>query len=230
VTAFPILQFGTSRFLQAHVDLFVSQALARGEAMGRIAVVQTTSSKESRKRLDAFAAGKAYRVQVKGLAGGKIVDEDVEVTSVGAGFDASSQWDEVERLFNEAHCAVSNTADRGYEIDPADRPNAGPPRSFPAKLAKLMLARHRAGAKPITLFPCELTPANGKALRAVVLGVLDRWDGGGSGTSASGSIRSSTASSPSRSSRSAQSQSPTRYGRSRTSAALSSPAVTPRSR
>ena len=145
MTAFPILQFGTSRFLQAHVDLFVSQALARGEAMGRIAVVQTTSSKESRKRLDAFAAGKAYRVQVKGLAGGKIVDEDVEVTSVGAGFDASSQWDEVERLFNEAHCAVSNTADRGYEIDPADRPNAGPPRSFPAKLAKLMLARHRAG-------------------------------------------------------------------------------------
>ena len=176
MSAFPILQFGTSRFLQAHVDLFVSQALARGEAMGRIAVVQTTSSKESRKRLDAFAAGKAYRVQVKGLAGGKIVDEDVEVTSVGAGFDASSQWDEVERLFNEAHCAVSNTADRGYEIDPADRPNAGPPRSFPAKLAKLMLARHRAGAKPITLFPCELTPANGKALRAVVLGVLDRWD------------------------------------------------------
>ena len=89
MTAFPILQFGTSRFLQAHVDLFVSQALARGEAMGRIAVVQTTSSKESRKRLDAFAAGKPYRVQVKGLAGGKIVDESVEVTSVGAGFDAS---------------------------------------------------------------------------------------------------------------------------------------------
>ena len=114
--------------------------------------------------------------EVKGLAGGKIVDESVEVTSVGAGVDAASQWDEVERLFIEARCAVSNTADRGYEIDPADRPDAGPPRSFPAKLAKLLLARHRAGAEPITLFPCELTPANGKALRAVVLGVLDRWD------------------------------------------------------
>ena len=176
MTAFPILQFGTSRFLQAHVDLFVSQALARGEAMGRIAVVQTTSSTESRKRLDAFATGKPYRVAVKGLASGKIVDESVEVTSVGAGVDASSQWEEVERLFNAARCAVSNTADRGYETDPADRPDAGPPRSFPAKLAKLMLARHRAGAEPITLFPCELTPANGEALRAVVLGVLDRWD------------------------------------------------------
>ncbi|HEY1454052.1 MAG TPA: mannitol dehydrogenase family protein [Roseiarcus sp.] len=176
MTAFPILQFGTSRFLQAHVDLFVSQALARGEAVGRIAVVQTTSSTESRKRLDAFATGKPYRVAVKGLASGKIVDESVQVTSVGAGVDAATQWDEVERLFNSARCAVSNTADRGYETDPADRPDAGPPRSFPAKLAKLMLARHRTGAEPITLFPCELTPANGEALRAVVLGVLDRWD------------------------------------------------------
>jgi tagaturonate reductase len=176
LTAFPILQFGTSRFLQAHVDLFVSEALACGEAMGRIAVVQTTSSTESRKRLDAFAAGKPYRVEVKGLAGGKIVDESVQVTSVGAGVDAATQWDEVERLFNAARCAVSNTADRGYETDPTDRPDAGPPRSFPAKLAKLMLARHRVGAEPITLFPCELTPANGEALRSVVLGVLDRWD------------------------------------------------------
>ena len=121
MTAFPILQFGTSRFLQAHVDLFVSEALAQGEATGRIAVVQTTSSKESRKRLAVFAAGKPYLVKVKGLAGGKIIDESVEVTSVGAGLDAATQWDEVERLFNAARCAVSNTADRGYETDPADR-------------------------------------------------------------------------------------------------------------
>jgi tagaturonate reductase len=176
LTAFPILQFGTSRFLQAHVDLFVSQALAQGEAMGRIAVVQTTSSRESRKRLDAFAAAKPYLVQIKGLSAGKIIDESVVVTSVGAGLDAAAQWDEVERLFIAARCAVSNTADRGYETDPADRPDGGTPRSFPAKLAKLLLARHRAGAEPITLFPCELTPANGRVLRETVLGVLDRWE------------------------------------------------------
>ncbi len=176
MTAFPILQFGTSRFLQAHVDLFVSEALARGQAMGRIAVVQTTASRESRKRLEAFAAGKPYRVEVKGLAKGKIVDESVQVTSVGAGFDATTQWEEVERLFNAARCAVSNTADRGYETDPSDRPEGEPPRSFPAKLARLLLARFAAGAEPITLFPCELTPTNGQALRATVLEVLDLWE------------------------------------------------------
>jgi tagaturonate reductase len=99
-----------------------------------------------------------------------------ETSLMRRGFDALSQWDQVERLFIVARCAVSNTADRGYETDPADLPDAAPPKSFPAKLAKLLLARHRAGAEPITLFPCELAPANGKTLRAAVLGLLELWD------------------------------------------------------
>ena len=68
LTGFPILQFGASRFLQAHVDLFVSDALPRGEATGRIAVAGTTGSPESRRRIAAFATGKPYRVLVKGLS------------------------------------------------------------------------------------------------------------------------------------------------------------------
>ena len=43
----PILQFGTSRFLQAHVDLFVSEALESGDALGGITVVQSTDSPTS---------------------------------------------------------------------------------------------------------------------------------------------------------------------------------------
>ena len=172
---FPIMQFGTSRFLQAHVDLFVSEALAQGVAMGRIVAVQTTSNPESRRRIAAFAAGAPYVVQIKGIAGGAVVDTEVEVMSVGGGFDANEQWAEVERLFNEARCMVSNTADRGYETFASDTPEGETPRSFPAKLAKLLLSRHRAGATPITLFPCELTPNNGKTLRTAVLGVLDGW-------------------------------------------------------
>jgi tagaturonate reductase len=175
LTEFPILQFGASRFLQAHVDLFVSEALPRGEAIGRIAVAGTTGSPESRRRIAAFASGQPYPVLVKGLREGAIVDERVEVMSIGAGVDAFTEWDELERLFIAARCAVSNTADRGYETDRDDRPDAGPPRSFPAKLAKLLLARHQAGADPITLFPCELTPTNGQVLRGVVLEMLDRW-------------------------------------------------------
>jgi tagaturonate reductase len=38
-----IIQFGTSRFLQAHVDLFVHEARCSGQDIGPITVVKTTS-------------------------------------------------------------------------------------------------------------------------------------------------------------------------------------------
>ena len=63
----PILQFGTSRFLQAHVDLFVSEAMASGEALGGITVVQTTDSPASSARTQALAHGASYEVHVRGL-------------------------------------------------------------------------------------------------------------------------------------------------------------------
>ncbi len=173
---FPIIQFGTSRFLQAHVDLFVSEAMKRGEALGPIVAVQTTSSPSSRRRIEAFATGAPYRVKVRGIAHDAVVDEEIQVTSVRDGVDANADWAEVERLFLEARCMVSNTADRGYETDTADRPHGPVPRSFPAKLARLLVARHDAGAAPITMFPCELTPDNGDTLRQIVLGVLEGWD------------------------------------------------------
>ena len=101
--------------------------------MGPIAVAGTTGSPESRRRVAAFAAGKPYPVLVKGLSDGAVVDEIVEVKSVGAGVDAVTEWDELERLFIAARCAMSNTADRGYETDPDDRPTrVRPGRSPPS--------------------------------------------------------------------------------------------------
>ena len=173
--AFPILQFGTSRFLQAHADLFVSEAMERNEAIGPIAIVQTTNSAESRRRLATFAEGRPFPVILRGLANGAVVDAQVDVRSVRYGVHASDAWPEVERLFCEALCVISNTGDRGFELDPSDDGEAAAPRSFPAKLAKLLLARHRAGAPPLTLMPCELIPMNGTALREAVTQALDRW-------------------------------------------------------
>ena len=61
--------------------------------------------------------------------------------------DAAGDWDAVEAMaVDGAQAIVSNTADRGYELDPADRWEDRVPRSFPAKLVKLLHARwrHRA--------------------------------------------------------------------------------------
>jgi tagaturonate reductase len=172
----PIVQFGTSRFLQAHVDLFVSEALARGEALGRIVVVQTTASPGSHKRVEAFNRLPSFPVRIRGLEDGQVVDRRVEVASVAHAFDAGNDWEAVEELFvRQAQAVVSNTGDRGYELLPADAPEDRVPRSFPAKLTKLLHARFRHDARPLDLFPCELITGNGAVLRDSVLGVARAW-------------------------------------------------------
>jgi tagaturonate reductase len=173
---FPILQFGTSRFLQAHVDLFVDQGFVEGAGAGKIAVVQTTSSSDSARRLAFFDTGASYVVRVRGLESETLIDEEVRVASIGRGLDANRQWADVERLFVEdARWIVSNTGDRGYELDAADASDVGVPRAFPAKLAKLLHARFRAGAAPLTMFPCELVEDNGGKLRDLVLAISREW-------------------------------------------------------
>ena len=173
---FPVLQFGTSRFLQAHVDLFIDQGFTDGPGAGQVAVVQTTSSPDSARRLAFFNSRAPYRIHVRGLSHEAVVDEWIEVASIGRGVDANADWPTLEKLFVEdARWVVSNTGDRGYQLSEDDRDPASVPRSFPAKLTKLLHARFAAGRPAPTLFPCELIEANGDALRAVVLEVARGW-------------------------------------------------------
>ena len=77
----PILQFGTSRFLQAHADLFVSEALKTGRALGHVTVVQTTSNPESRARIEALRAAQRYPVRVRGLQRETVVDTTMPIAT-----------------------------------------------------------------------------------------------------------------------------------------------------
>jgi tagaturonate reductase len=51
-----ILQFGTSRFLQAHADLFVDEARQAGQDIGPITIVKTTRGSARDDRVRAFGA------------------------------------------------------------------------------------------------------------------------------------------------------------------------------
>ena len=172
----PILQFGTSRFLQAHVDLFVSEARKAGQECGPIAVVQTTASADSRRRLDFFDSGQPYQVHIRGLADSATIDERIEVSSIARGIDANRDWAALEEAFvNDARWIVSNTGDRGFELDAGDAAAGEVPKSFPAKLTKLLHARFRAGRPAPTIFPCELIVGNGERLKALALGLAGQW-------------------------------------------------------
>lgn len=177
----PILQFGTSRFLQAHVDLFVSQAMAVGQALGGIAVVQTTRSEESAARVAALQRGGGYPVRVRGLMGGAPVDLHLQGRAVVEALQADTRWPRVRELARDAQVIVSNTGDSGYQLDPRD--DAGllvdvgrVPHSFPAKLLVLLHARWQASPDtPVSIYPCELVARNGDVLRGVVTGLAQAW-------------------------------------------------------
>ena len=169
-----ILQFGTSRFLLAHVDLFVSQALATGQALGRIAVVRTTRSAESADRVASLAQGGGYPVRVRGLQQGVPVDLTLRGEAVGEALDASTHWPRVRELALSVQAIVSNTGDAGYRLDPQESTRLlehpeQVPRSFPAKLLVLLHERWQARPEaPLSLYPCELVARNGEVLHGVV--------------------------------------------------------------
>lgn len=177
----PILQFGTSRFLQAHVDLFVSEAQERGEALGGITVVQTSGNAGSAKRIAAFNRAEGYPVRIRGRWNGEVVDIEQRVTSVTEALQADRDWPSIrERVAGSVQVILSNTADQGYKLSESDHAGLldsdAVPASFPAKLVVLLHARFRHGAAPITIFPCELVTRNGDVLRKLVVSIARQWE------------------------------------------------------
>ncbi|MFC3124432.1 mannitol dehydrogenase family protein [Pseudoroseomonas globiformis] len=169
-----IIQFGTSRFLQAHVALFVHEARASGQDAGPIAVVQVSGSPARASRVAAFGRSEGYPVIIQGLENGQKVDRHVTVTSIDRGLSAVSDWAALTALFvGDAAFVVSNTGDAGYEIADVDRAPAlldgRVPASFPGKLTALLHSRWQDNAKPLTVLPCELVNRNGQVLQAAVL-------------------------------------------------------------
>ena len=172
----PILQFGTSRFLQAHVDLFVSEALTTDQAVGPITVVKTTAGSERAGRLAGLVEAQGFPVMIRGLIQGSPVDREYRVHSVRRALSAQTDWAQIERIFaEEVSHVVSNAGDNGYSVPKTDlTPGGARSSSFPGKLLDLLWSRHTRNARPLTIFPCELVSRNGEVLRDIIVSLAAR--------------------------------------------------------
>jgi len=169
-----ILQFGSGRFLRAFADLFIHQANAQ-QQIGRIVIVQSTGGERAG---GLNRQGGRYHVLVRGIEAGQVIDRIEPCESISRALVAAQQWPEVLDLARSPQLRVvlSNTTEKGYDLDPADGPNDAPPRSFPAKLLAVLRARFEAGLPGLTIVPCELRERQADVLRGLVVDLGRSWN------------------------------------------------------
>ena len=173
----PIIQFGTSRFLQAHADLMLSQARENGQDVGPITIVETTGSPTSRARVASFAQGTPFPVHIRGLENGARVNSVHEVKGVVGGISARTDKAALRACFLKAGTVISNTGDKGFALPDEPKPTPDDWTTFPELLTALLKERYAAGAAPIAILPCELVSRNGEVLRDLVLGLAAMTEG-----------------------------------------------------
>src|SRR5438105_11517667 len=103
-----VLQFGTGVLLRGLPDYFIDKANQKGLFNGRIVVVKSTDAGDSA----AFDKQDGlYTLCVRGLEGGKKVEENIINSSISRVLSARQQWKEILKLayFADMQIIVSNT-------------------------------------------------------------------------------------------------------------------------
>ncbi len=169
-----VLQFGAGRFLRAFVDRFVQHANDQGQAVGSVAVVQSTPGARA-DLLNQQPDG--YHVLIRGYENGQLVDRVETVQSIRRALIASEQWDQVLELARSPRLKylVTNATEAGYSMDAEDTLGTRPPRSLPGKLTQVLWQRFQAGEAPLVMLPCELIERNAEKLLDLVRTQSRHW-------------------------------------------------------
>lgn len=165
-----VLQFGTGVLLRGLPDYFIDKANRQGIFNGRVVVVKSTDSDSS-----AFDKQDGlYTLCVRGLEGGKKVEENIINSSISRVLSAKDEWSEILQCAHNPNMQIiiSNTTEVGIQLVQDDIHRL-PPVSFPGKLLAFLLERYKAfdGSRQsgMVIVPTELIPDNGKKLESIVL-------------------------------------------------------------
>lgn len=173
-----IMQFGEGNFLRAFVDWIFKRLNDTELFAGTIAVVQPIE-KGMVERL--AEQDYVYSLLLRGKSRGKIVDDQCFIDVIRDGVNPYSEWTRFLSIAAqpELRYIVSNTTEAGIVYEEAPFPETACPRSFPAKVAAMLAARHGKFTgdmtKGLTFLPCELIENNGGKLKESILRHLSDW-------------------------------------------------------
>lgn len=173
------VQFGTGAFLRGFVEYFLDEARRAGAFPGRVMAIGSTGSG----RADLLNEQDGlYTLVTRGLVDGEPYSDARVVGSLSRAVPSSRAWDAALECARspDLELIFSNTTEVGITLDPDDRPDLDPPRSFPGKLTAFLHARASAydyaPERAPVVIPCELIEDNGDRLRSIVLELARRWD------------------------------------------------------
>ena len=151
-----ILQFGEGNFLRCFIDWMVQRMNDKAGFDGAVQIIQPIGADLSVPSKILNARGGKYHTCLRGLVNGRTVEEIEEITCV-KGVDVAANVEKYA-LDPSIRFVVSNTTEAGIQyVKGAD--------TFPAKIARLVTARCKAGLPGLVFLPCELIEHNGDKLR-----------------------------------------------------------------
>ena len=159
-----ILQFGEGNFLRCFIDWMVQRMNDKASFDGAVRIIQPRGTELNAISRAINAQGGRYHTCLRGIIGGKTVEEIGEITCV-KGVDTAANV-ETYATDPDLRFVFSNTTEAGIQyVKGAD--------TFPAKVLRLLKARHAAGLPGLVFIPCELIEHNGDNLKKCVLSHLE---------------------------------------------------------
>ena len=155
-----ILQFGEGNFLRCFIDWMVQKMNDRAGFDGQVQIIQPIGDELCVPSQILNARGGKYHTCLRGVIGGKTVEEIEEISSV-KGVDLAANLEKYATL-PSLRFVVSNTTEAGIQYVKGEN-------TFPAKVLRLLKARHAAGLPGLVFIPCELIEHNGDNLMKCVL-------------------------------------------------------------
>ncbi len=165
-----IIQFGEGGFLRGFVDWMVQKMNDVGAYNGNVVVVQPIEAGMCDMLTEQNCV---YTHLIRGVEG---VDKTV-VNSIARCVKPYEDFDAYLALAEnpDFRFVVSNTTESGIVFSADDKVTDAPPKSFPAKVTRLLMRRFELGLSGFVFLPCELIDRNGDNLKKCVLQYAELW-------------------------------------------------------
>ena len=155
-----ILQFGEGNFLRCFIDWMVQKMNDKAGFNGAVQIIQPIGDELCVPAKILNDRGGKYHTCLRGIIGGKTVEEIEEVTCV-KGVDLPANIEKYATI-PSLQFVISNTTEAGIQYVKGQD-------TFPAKVLRLLKARKAAGLPGLVFIPCELIEHNGDNLKKCVL-------------------------------------------------------------